>query len=647
MEIKLSQISLLNYKGVKNESFQFTERETFISGANGTGKTTVFDAFVWCLFGKDHQGRSDYQLKTVNRYGQTVPKAECEVECVILVDGKQTALKRVYGENWVKPKGEAEEVFKNNETAYLINDVPVRKREYDALVDSWCDETVFKSITNPAYFPSLTKDEQRTILFSMAEEVTNESVAGDNEAFKELLLEITGKSFESYRNELLAKKRRINDEIKGIDYRIDELKRSMPEIPNLDEINKELESKKLELESVDKSISDIAQRSKHFNDKRLEVQNRINELERENQQLGFNETQKRDKAIQAVHTKISELDSKIALHKNREESRSRTKLSLEKSKTELSERLGELRTQYQSINAESLTYSDKAFICPTCERLLESEDIEAKQAQLNSNFNNDKAKRIEDNKTRGLAVKAQLEDIDKQLLQLESDVEAENVFMPGTTMEGYKLELETVSAPPILTKQQLENSEKIELLKKELVVSNEVESAESFIHTKNALITEIDALKSRLALKSVVENTNNRIAELEKLFKTLNQELASLERMEFTLKKFEFAKNSEYESRINKMFEFTKFKLFHTQVDGQIIPTCEATVNGVPYSTLNNAMQVGCGLDIINTVSKFNDKFAPIWIDNREGVTEIPVMKSQVINLVVNPECKSLNLSTI
>lgn len=641
MEIKLLKLSLVNFKGVKSESFEFLERETFIHGANGTGKTTLFDSFIWCLFGKDHLGRTDYQLKTWDKSGKTKPKAFCEVEAVIKIDGKVTTLRRVYAENWVKPKGEESEVFKGNETIPHINDVKVTMGEYNALVASWCNETVFKSITNPHYFPSLSKDEQRTILFAMCGEISNESVAGDNQAFKDLLLEITGVSFEAYRKELLAKKRRVNEELGDIEPRIDELKRTMPEIPNMEVIKKELEQKQSEIMLIEKSIADIVQRFQSSNSERLQIQSKVNELERENQIIEFEEKQKQDKAIQDVKIKISELERKISESKNLSEGRERLKLALVNSKNVLTSQLNELRAKYQEIVAEKLTYSDKAFICPTCERLLEVEDIEAKQAQLNANFNNDKAKRIEENKKKGLSVKAELEEIEKKIAEI-SEVSSEVVFMPGTKMDALKDELAKVSVPIAFTKTQLENFEKIKLYKENLEAPQEFESSQKYIQQKLLIQVEIDDLKSKLNLKSVVENTNIRISQLESQYKTLNQELAGYEKKEFTLKEFEFAKNTEYEARINKMFEFTKFKLFHTQVDGQIIQTCECMVDGTPYSTLNNAMQYGAGLDIINTISKFNDKYAPIWLDNRESVTEIPEMKTQVINLVVDKRAKRI-----
>ena len=109
-------------------------------------------------------------------------------------------------------------------------------------------------------------------------------------------------------------------------------------------------------------------------------------------------------------------------------------------------------------------------------------------------------------------------------------------------------------------------------------------------------------------------------------------------------KSFEYAKNEAYQSRINEMFSLVKFNLFRQQVDGQIVPTCECHVNGVPYSTQNNAMQVAMGLDIINTISKHEGFSAPIILDNRESVTSIPSIEAQVINLVVDPTATTLKI---
>ena len=45
--IIIRQMSLLNFKGVRELTVDFDEHETNIYGANHTGKTTLFDAFVF------------------------------------------------------------------------------------------------------------------------------------------------------------------------------------------------------------------------------------------------------------------------------------------------------------------------------------------------------------------------------------------------------------------------------------------------------------------------------------------------------------------------------------------------------------------------------------------------------------------------
>ena len=47
--IKLKSLSLINFKGVRSLNIGFSDAETLVAGDNGTGKTTVFDSFLWLL----------------------------------------------------------------------------------------------------------------------------------------------------------------------------------------------------------------------------------------------------------------------------------------------------------------------------------------------------------------------------------------------------------------------------------------------------------------------------------------------------------------------------------------------------------------------------------------------------------------------
>ena len=115
MKILLKKLSLENFKGIKSLAIDFTEKTT-ISGANGTGKTTVYDAFLWCLFGKDSADRKDFNVKTIEPNGLATEKIDHSVTAILSIDGMETTLTRTLRENWVKKRGESEATLFGNET---------------------------------------------------------------------------------------------------------------------------------------------------------------------------------------------------------------------------------------------------------------------------------------------------------------------------------------------------------------------------------------------------------------------------------------------------------------------------------------------------------------------------------------------------
>lgn len=86
--------------------------------------------------------------------------------------------------------------------------------------------------------------------------------------------------------------------------------------------------------------------------------------------------------------------------------------------------------------------------------------------------------------------------------------------------------------------------------------------------------------------------------------------------------------------------------MYDVQVNGELNPTCTAMLNGVPYETLNYEGQYTAGIDIIKALQKHYDNRLPILIDNRESVTELPIVDCQIINFEVNPEDKKLRVET-
>ena len=88
------------------------------------------------------------------------------------------------------------------------------------------------------------------------------------------------------------------------------------------------------------------------------------------------------------------------------------------------------------------------------------------------------------------------------------------------------------------------------------------------------------------------------------------------------------------------MFKMVRFKMFAQQINGGEVETCEAVVNGTPFSTLNKAMTINAGIDIINAICHHIGITAPVFCDNAEAINEILPTDSQLIRLVVSEEPK-------
>jgi hypothetical protein len=136
------------------------------------------------------------------------------------------------------------------------------------------------------------------------------------------------------------------------------------------------------------------------------------------------------------------------------------------------------------------------------------------------------------------------------------------------------------------------------------------------------------------------------IEELKAEQTTLSQQIANVEKEQFVIENFIKDKIDRLEYAINSRFKYIKFRMFEEQINGGLRETCEATVNGVPYSDANSASKINAGLDVINTLSNFYGVYAPIFIDNAESVHTLIETQSQLIRLVVDESSKSLNVKS-
>ena len=642
--IIIKEIHFVNFKGFRNMTIEFNEDITTICGRNGSGKTSIFDGFTWLLFGKDSQDRKAFNIKTLDENGKAIPKLPHEVSAIIIVDGETIELCRRFNEKWVKRRGQIEEEFTGHEEERLYNNVPMSLKEWNEKISNICSEQVFKFITNPKYFVSQKPDVQRAMLFRMAGELSDADIAAGNDDFAALLASLTGKTMEEYKKEIQAKKRRIKAEIEAIPERIDERKRDISALSEYDypAIEASIKDKQDKVAKIEAEMLDLSKKNEAISQKRSEAIKELGQLKERKLRLEYEIKEKVTAEYRAAISKKNDIQSKISDLERNIQSLSNRRDGLKRTIEECTSYREKLIAEWKSINASAITFNENDFVCPTCKRPLDIDDIEKKQQEMTENFNLAKSSRLAENNRKGQENKKKMQEAEAAIISIDSEIKkASEDIEKLKSAEEYAINLVEPDAYPVIegNTEYKKLSEEISAKEKALEGSstNNVDTS-SQKQELSLLKSEIDSLKRTLANRETITGNTQRIGELEAQYKEGAQELADLERIEFTMAAFNKARIEAIDKRINGMFSLVKFKMYEQQINGGEIETCEAVVNGIPYSGQNNAMQINMGIDIINAICKFEGITAPIFIDNAESVNEFIPSHSQVIKLVVTTD---------
>lgn len=640
MKIELKSLALVNFKGIKQLNVEFSHT-TNIYGENGTGKSTIFDAFTWLLFGKDSHDSKDFNIKTLSPDGQAIPQIDHSVEGVLNINGLDTTLKRVYQEKWTRRRGAEDAELTGHETLFYHNGVPMQAGQYKQIIDGFVDEGLFKLITSATYFNSMKWQDRRAVLIKIAGDIGDAEVLGSlNKSQVKDVTEIlnSGKAMADYRKEIAVLKKKLSDDLKLIPARIDEVKRGIPEQQDFDKIKADIYDKQTTLLEIESAITDkvgaYEEQAKQVQAKRSE----INKLKASLQQIEFDNRTKNQAAANDATMEINGMKQKgSALVRSLNNYKADLE-NIQQRKANTESRIAQLRTDWGKISEEVLTFKDGEFVCPTCKRELDPATIATRQEIMTADFEKNKTKRLSDIQNEGKR-------LSEALSQIETEANTCNGFIETLNQQIQDLSAKVKEAEAVPSEIQViplpdshgQIKAQIEALELSILDTPPLD-IDGLKQQKGVIQGEIDNLKRIAQSEEQIKRGNARVKELMAEEKSLAQQVADIERREFAMEAYTRARMDKVERAVNGRFRLVSFRMFNTLINGAIEECCDTLLNGIPYPDVNSAGKIQAGLDIIHTLSEHYDTYCPVFTDNAETINDLPELQSQVVRLYVSKD---------
>lgn len=636
MKIKLISLTIHNFKGLKDFGFDPEGENINVLGQNASGKTTIFDAFTWLLFGKSSDGSTKFNAKPLDSNGQEILGAEPLVEAVLDVDGKSLTLRRELKESWVQPKGSIERVRKSDITVLMVDGVPKKVGEYKDFISSLLPEDQFRLLTDPAAFNRLDWQKRRDILLTLVPGVSDEDVIGSDKKLADLNSILDNQSVDDRKKAIKYQRTEIKKKIDGIPARIDEAERAKPELSlsSLEDLHEMKQTYK-------QTITDLQTQLQLAKTANTDIQR-----ETQIQEVQFKIAKKRsayqtanDLSLSGLRQDISKQEDLIIDYGRQYQDALYDSQRSDDSLANCTGTKDELLKQYHAEKA--LIFDEGATVCPTCHQTLPAEQIE----DLRNGFNQRKSEKLTKLIADGKAAAAKITKL-KEQVKANKAVEAKaekQLNQANDRLHELQREFENQKASIVPFDQTKDYAELAAEIAK-LQAADQPQDDGKLVALQNKLqviqenLTDVEAEISKY---DQVKTQDSRIMQLQQDEADLKAQAQELDREDFLIQHFVRAKVEKLEDQINSLFSIVKFKLFDVQKNGDLADTAEATVDGVPYSTdLNTGAKINAGLDILNVLSEHYGTIAPIFIDNAETVNEIMPTEAQQIRLVVTKDKK-------
>lgn len=647
--MKIISLTLKNFQGVKELTLTPDGKDLTVYGDNGTGKTTVFNAFTWLLFDKPSTGAKNFTPKTKTSDGD-VHGLDHTASAVLEHGGKRISLTKTYREIYKKKRGSIREEFDGHTTEYFVDGVPVKEKDYaDTVGAMWgADAELAKILTMPEYFSEvLPWEKRRSTLLELCGGVCDSDVFATREELGDLASALDGKSVEDMIKVQRARMYNANKRLGELPGRLDEAQRGAEDADGID------------VDALEKSLDEIE------DEKRVLIEERA--------LVATTATEEKRKVLSALKAEMSEASAAyrtacieqaasareiLAAEKERQSKVEDELCRLEKKRADailrkeaLERRRADLLDEYGKVSA--LTFDEGATVCPCCHRPLPEDEI----AKMREEFNLNRSARLAEINERGKkdASREMIAACEVEIREISERTSSQSEMLANVKRDVRKAEAGIPSLPPFEdTDAYREIIEKINAVSVEIADESKTHAAalveqDDKIRAANE---RANAIRDDIARYNAAVRAKKRVDELLAEQKQLAVEYEDAERLTYLCELFIKTKVSLLTDQINRRFKSVRFSLFCEQINGGLKEECEVLVPSadgalVPYLFANHAARINAGIEIIGAISEHFGVEMPLFIDNAESVTHIAPGTTQRILLTVSEKDKVLRVEAV
>lgn len=640
-KVTLKRLVLDDWRA-QNRVVDFSDK-TVVRGFNGTGKSTLTNAFFWLLTGVDSLNRSNYDLydNTKNfTYENAIPAV---VEGIFDIDGTEHTLMRSAKQKWYRPRGKSEYIKdKSDEYTYYVDGLAVSAKVYKETVESWfADIEKLKLMLNVRYYQMLDWKELRKHFADMVGVIAEEELKGDYSAIKTLLdtFGTTDKVKEKLRQEINPLKdsvERMESEIKG-------MREMLPTLDGIPEAEAQIENARHRIAEIDAEITGIGEANNPYKEKRKAELAAIEQKESEIQKALIEWQRTQNAPILEIKMRIEQLD--------KENSRIQSdNLAKKRRADSIAAQIETAKQQYAYFDAERNKLKEakdkaqsKVFPenqdCPNCGQPLPFDKIE----ELRKQFYIDRDKEVASIIERGQQVRSMrdrqaelAEELGKQFLEIQFEK-----ILDRTELERELASAESEKLPFDDSRMRAE----LEEMRNNLTVIPDIDVTE-LVEEKKRLNDEIRELQAVVARKSMREDGIRQIESKEERQSRTSVELARLEGLFDKCVEREREWASIVRDRANKYLKYCQVEMIEFSKGGELKDVCTVTIDGVDVGVTNTAKKIVAGIDIAEAFQQNAGVNLPIFIDDAVEIctVNIPKIDNQLILAYVDENYPELTI---